>query len=253
MPRWYMTTLYYLWIAPHILLAAVSVMMFVRREHRNYPVFFVYTLYETFVFLFLFLNRTAVTVFTPNKMYWYFFAATLAGSAVLRFGVIQEIFNTIFSDYPRLERVATLSMRAITALLVVAAIVVAVHSTGNLADSLLAGVGLLNRSVAIIQAGSLLFLLAFSRMFGLSWRRFVFGIALGFGVLASTELVVWTERVTHLGRHLFYLQNLLPTGSYHVSVVIWLGCLLTAQETVGAAAQPVPEIDQWSGELERSR
>ena len=111
---------------------------------------------------------------------------------------------------------------------------------------------LLDRSVAIIQAGLLLFLFLFSRMFGLSWRSYTFGIALGFGIFASTELAGWTVRLTALTEHSKDLLDLLPTGSYHVSVLVWLGYLVAAEKPVGAATYTVPEMDQWSGELERS-
>jgi hypothetical protein len=56
-----------------------------------------------------------------------------------------------------------------------------------------------------------------------------------------------------LSEHSRYLLDLLPTGSYHVSVLVWLGYLLKAEKPVRAAAYPVPEIEQWSGELERSQ
>jgi hypothetical protein len=253
MAQWYKFVLYYLWIAPHALLAAVPVFMFIRRLTKNFPIFFFYALYETFVFLFLFFHRSAVTLPTGNAAYSYVFVATLAGSSALRFGIIQEIFDDVFRDYPRLKTLATASLRWLTGLLVLAAILTAVYSSGTVSDNLMAGASVLGRSVAIIQAGSLLFLFVLSRMFGLSWRRFVFGIALGFGILASTELAVWALRLTDLTVHSRQLLNLVPTGSFHVSVVVWLGYLLTVEKPVGAAAYSLPEIDQWSGELERSQ
>ena len=251
--QWYKFVLYYLWIAPHALLAAVPVFMFVRRLHKNFPVFFFYTLYETFVFLFLFYRRSAVTAPARNAGYWYVFVATMAGSSALRFGTIQEIFNNTLREYPRLETLATVSFRWLAGLLVLAASLMAVHSSETFSDNLMAGVSLLGRSVAIIQAGLLLFLFVFSRIFGLSWRSFTFGIALGFGILASTEIAMSALRLTDLSVHSRQLLNLLPTGSFHISVVVWLGYLLVAEKTAGAAVYPLPQVDQWSGELERSR
>jgi hypothetical protein len=253
MALWYKFVLLYLWIAPHALLAVVAVLMFVRRLHKNFPLFFAYTLWETLEFLLLFFHRSTLVAPTPRVVYGYVFMATLAGSTALRFGIIQEIFNSVFRDYSRLGKLAATSMRWITGLLMVAAILSAYYSSSTLSDSLMAGVGLLSRSVAIIQAGLLLFLFLFSRMFGLPWRSFAFGIGLGFGILASVDLAVWALRLTDLTVHVKQLLNLLPTGSYHVSVLVWLGYLLAAEKPAGAAAYTVPEMDQWSGELERSR
>jgi hypothetical protein len=116
----------------------------------------------------------------------------------------------------------------------------------------MAGIALLSRSVAIIQAGLLLVLFLFSRIFGLSWHSCTFGIALGFGVFASTELAVSALHLTDLTEHSKDLLDLLPTGSYHVSVLVWLGYMLATEKPVGAATYSVPEVDQWSGELERT-
>jgi hypothetical protein len=252
MAHWYKLVLYYLWIAPHALLAVVLALMYTRRLHKNFPVFFVYTLYETLVFLL----RFAAYTFGHGPgggLYRYVFIVTAAGSTALRFGIIQEIFNNIFCDYPSLEKLATASLRWITGLLVVAAIVSAFYSSGTAPDNLMLGVKVLERSVTIIQVGLMLFLFLFTRMFGLSWRSFVFGIALGFAIFASTMLAAWTLQLTALTEHSKDLLDLLPTGSYHVSVLVWLGYLLAAEKPVGTATYTVPEMDQWSGELERSR
>lgn len=252
MAQWYKFVLYYLWIAPHILLAVVPVLMYTRRLHKNFPVFFLYTLYETLGFL---LRFTAYTVGhgPGGGLYRYVFIATAAGSTALRFGIIQEIFNNVFRDYPGLERFAAASMRWLTGLLVLAAILTTFYSSGTAPDNLLVGVRLLERSVTIIQAGLLLFLFLFSRVFGLSWRSYTFGIAFGFAIFASTEIASWTLGLIALTEHSRSLLDLLPTGSYHISVLVWLGYLLAAEIPVGAATYTVPEIDQWSEELERPR
>ncbi len=250
MAHWYKFALYYLWIAPHALLVVVAVLMFTKGLHKNFPVFSLYALYETVEFFLLFAAHTVGHGL--GGLYRYVFIVTAAGSTALRFGIIQEIFNNVFHDYPRLVGIATASMRWITGILVVAAVLLALYSSAAVSDNLLAGIMLLDRSVAVIQVGLLLFLFLFSRMFGLSWRSYTFGIALGFGIFASTELAYWAVRLTDLTEHSKDLLDLLPTGSYHVSVLVWLGYLLTAENPVGAATYTVPEMDQWSGELERT-
>jgi hypothetical protein len=248
MAHWYKFALYYLWIAPHALLTVVPVLMYIRRLHKTFPVFFAYTLYETFEFLLLF---TAYLIgHGLGTFYRDVFIATLAGSTALRFGIIQEIFNSVFRDYLRLERLAAVSMRWLTGLLVLAAIWTVFYSSATAPDNLMVGVRLLERSVTIIQAGLLLFLFLFSRVFGLSWRSYTFGFAFGFAIFASAQLVNWTLQLTSLTEHSKNLLDLLPTGSYHVSVLVWLGYMLAAEKPVGPLTYKVPDIDQWSGELE---
>lgn len=251
MMSWYKIVWYYAWIAPHVFLAVLSLLMLMRRLHKQFPIFFVYCVYETLEFFLLFYIRTVLPAHT--ELYRDVFIATLAGSTALRFGIIQEIFNNVFRDYPRLEIIATTSTRWVTGLLVLGAILIAAYSSGTISDSLMAGVALLDRSVIVIQAGLLLFFFLFSRLLGLSWHSYTFGIALGFGIFASTELAYWALRLIDLTEHAKDLLDFLPTGSYHVSVLVWLGYLLAAEKPVGSSAYPVPEIDRWSGELERTR
>ncbi len=251
MAHWYKFVLYYLWIAPHALLPVVSTFMYARRLHKQFPIFFFYTLFETVEFLLLFVAYMA----GHSNGAWYrdVFIATMAGSTALRFGIIQEIVNYAFRDYPRLEAIATPSLRWLTGLLLIAIVGATFHSSWSITDNMLGMISFFGRSVAIIQAGLLLFLFLFSRMFGLSWRSFVFGIAFGFAIFSSTELAKWTLELTSLTEHSRDLLDLLATGSYHISVLVWLGYMIAAEKPVGAATYPVPEMDQWSGELERSR
>ena len=251
MKQWYKFVLFYLWVAPHALLAVLAVLMFLRRLHKSVPVFFVYAVYETVGFALRFASYLMAS--GPRNGYRYVFITTLGGSIALRFGIIQEIFQNIFREYSRLEKMATAAMRWITCLLLLAAVAVAFDYSGTLSDDLLAGIALLDRSAAIIQAGLLLFVFLISSMFGLSWRSFVFGIALGFGIFASTDLAVAALHLTRLSEHSRDLLDLLPTGSYHVSVLVWLGYLLTVEKPVSTYASAVPELDRWSEELEQSR
>ncbi len=251
MVQWYKFVLFYLWIAPHVLLVIVSVLMYVRRLHRKYPLFFSYTIYEVIVFLALFTAH--LWGHGWNGRYRYLFLVTALGSTVLRFGIIQELFINALYDYPRLMRIASTFMRWSTLVLLGAAILLAAYSPGTVSDHLLRGVALLDRSVVIIQAGLLLMLFVFSSMLGLSWRSFAFGIALGFGVYASTELAVSALRLTELSEHAKDLLDLLPTGSYHITVLVWIGYLRLREKSLSTPAFMVPELDRWSRELERPR
>lgn len=253
----YKVALFYFWIAPHVILGATAWLIFSRGLHKRFPVFFVYTVYETFVFLLLF-TCYLIGHGLAVSLYRYAFIATLAGSTALRFGIIQEIFNSIFSDHERLEKLATTFLRVTTALLAITAILSVYYSSASAPDNLMVGIRLLERAVTIIQAGLLLFLFAFARLFGLSWRSFSFGIALGFAIFSSTELAKWTLEMNAVTERAKELLDLIPTGSYHISVLVWLGYLLRAEKPVdprafGPPNFSGPDMDRWSGELERSR
>lgn len=250
MARAYQFVFYYLWIAPHLLLIPVATALFVRRLHKKFPIFFAYTLYEILEFLLLFISYKLTHGL--GVTYRYVFITTLVGSTALALAVLQEILADAFRDYPSLELVSRVCVRCVIGALILAALMSTLWYSGP-SDNTLARVELMERGVTIIQSGLLLFLFLFSRFFGVSWRSYTFGIALGFAIFGSAQIVTWTLGLTAVSEHSKQLVDLIPTGSYHVSVLVWLGYLVAMEKPVSALPHSVPELKQWSGELERSR
>jgi hypothetical protein len=65
-----------------------------------------------------------------------------------------------------------------------------------------------------------LFLLAFSKPLGFSWKRQSFGISVGFGLLASVELLT---NALFSGTHIStQLLNMINMGTYNLAAGLWL-------------------------------
>ena len=250
MTHWYKFLLFYLWIAPHVLLAVVAVLLLIRRVHTDFPAFFLYAWYEIAECVLLF----AIAVTGLNKGAWYMraYLVTLTMGTALRFGVIQEIFNNVFRETGHLDALARISLRWTTGFLLVVVVLCAIFGSGQTSDNLIAGLAWLGRGAAIIQCGLVVFLFAFSGLFGLSLQSYVFGIALGFGILSSVELANWALHTGNLTDSMSRALNLLPTGGYHVAVLLWLGYLVApARKILRPSDVPVGEVDQWNRQLER--
>ena len=251
MMHWHSLLLSYLWIAPHLLLAVVAVILWKRRVYTNFPVFVVYVWYEIAEFSVLF----AISATGLHNQVWYFriFLITFAISAALRFGVIQEVFNNIFQEQGKVDSFARASHRWTTGFLFLGAVLLSLFATGQNSHNLLAGAAWVSRGVAIIQCGLVLFLFLFSRLLGLSLQSYVFGIALGFGVLSSVELANSALRAGELSASLAKVVNLLPTGGYHIAVLIWLGYLIApARKSIQPPEEPIMyDVHHWNNELER--
>ena len=250
MMHWYKFLLLYLWIAPHVLLAIVAVLMLIRRLYTSFPAFFLYTWYEIAEFVLLFV--IAVTGLNKGAWYMHAYLATLAIGTALRFGVIQEIFSNVFREHVQLHALARISLRWTTGFLLATAVLGAIFAFAQTSDSAIADVAWLGRGIALIQCGLVLFLLMFSRLFGLSLESYVFGIALGFGILSSVELANWALHTGSLTDSTARVLNLLPTGGYHVAVLLWLGYLVApARRVLQPSDVPVGDMNQWNQELER--
>ncbi len=250
MMPWYKFLLLYLWIAPHVVLAVVAVLLLTKRLYTSFPAFVLYTWYEIAEFVVLF--AIAATGLSKGAWYVHVYLLTLAMSTALRFGVIQEVFDNVFREHGRVDALARVSLRWTTGFLLAAAVLCAIFASGQTSGSLIAGAAWVGRGVAIVQCGLVLFLLLFSRAFGLSLQSYVFGITLGFGILSSVELANWAMHTGELTESMARALNLLPTGGYHVAVLVWLGYLVVPERKILQTSNvPVGGVDKWNRELER--
>src|SRR5260370_39110566 len=166
MSHLYKFLLLYRWIAAHVLLAVVAVLLLIRRVHTDFPAFFLYAWYEIAECVLLF----AIAVTGLNKGAWYvrIFLVTLAVSTALRFGVIQEIFDNVFRETGHLDALARISLRWTTGFLLVVVVLCAIFWSGQTSDNLIAGMASPGLCAPPLHAGFLGFLFAFSGLFGLS-------------------------------------------------------------------------------------
>jgi hypothetical protein len=251
MINWYKFVLLYLWVTPHLLLAGVAFLLWKRRLHLRYVVFFTYACYEIVEFFLLFL----VSQRNLNLRLYYapIYLGTLVISTALRFGIIQEIFNNIFRAQEQSETLAPDSLRWATVFLVTIAILCSLFLSSHTASTFIAGAAWVERGVAIIQCGLVLFLFLFSGLLGLSWDSYAFGMAFGFGVLSSVELANWAMHTQELSVSAAKVLNLLPTGGYHIAVLIWIGYLIVpARRSIQPPDEPIMyDVHHWNNELER--
>jgi len=239
-----------LWISPHLLLAAVSVLMYKRRLYRDFPFFWLYTLYETVEFALLYALNSIPRI--TGQQYTYAFLATLVISIALRFGVIREVSDDLFRDHQFLKEAARGSLRWAKALLILAGIACAIFVPGEDTGRLIGGLAVINRGVGIVQCGLLVFLMCFSHLLALSWRSFAFGIALGVGVLSSIDIAAYAIRAQGVSEEWARALNLLTTGSYLICSLIWFGYILAPERKSSVVASVSgDEVDNWNRELQR--
>lgn len=246
--NWHKALSLFLWVTPHALLGVLAVILCRRRLYREFPVFFVYVLFEIVEFILLFALYSVQGV--TGKEYAYAYCATLLLSIALRFGVIDEFSRDLFRDSRFLKVSARRSLQCVTGLLLGISILFAVYAPGDNSAKWYAGVFVVNRGAAMVQCGLLLALLLFSRFLGLSWRRPAFGIALGLGILTSGDLAMFALRAEFTSAAGAEFLDLLITGTYLACVLIWIGYLLTPElEPASLSVVPQDEVETWTKEL----
>jgi hypothetical protein len=219
--------------------------MIKRRLVREFPCFFGYTAFHVFRYVALFTVRRTTSQAMYFESYW---LAQLV-SAVLGFAVIHEIYQHVFVNYEALRRLGALLFRWAAGVLLVLTVLAAASAPGADANRLSAAAFLLERSVRVMQCGLLVFLCLLAAYFGLSWRRPVFGMALGFGVFASIELVAATLRA-HIGTSAAQIWQIVNSLSYTAAVIIWASYFVARQPAARNVELPArTEVDKWNQAL----
>src|SRR5208283_5060342 len=174
-----------LWCAQPILQSVVVAILWRRKLHKQFPVFFLFLLVQVANFAIMFpLWLTGI-----DTMYFWLFWLGEAVNAVLGFKVIHEIFLDVFRPYHTLKDLGTLVFKWAGVVMLLVSVVVAFSN--SLDRHLLWHIlTTLQRSVRIVQVGLILFLILFARFLGVSRKQVSFGISCGFGILAGVELML---------------------------------------------------------------
>ena len=211
-----------LWCAQPILQSALAVILWRRKLHKQFPVFFVFLLAQVanFVVIFpLWLTGNYNLYFAP---FW----LGEAVNAVLGFKVIHEIFIDVFRPYHTLKDLGTLLFKWAGVVMLLVSVVVAFSNSFD-QSPLVHALTTLQRSVRIVQLGLILFLLLFSRFLGVSRKQASFGISLGFGLFAGAELVMYA---LNSGGFVKQSQmNQINMTAYLFAICIWLGYSVSRQ------------------------
>lgn len=235
-----------LWCAQPILQLTVAVVLSRKKEHRQFPIFFVYLLAQIVIFAATFPLWLLMRA-KPGLYEWFFWVYWLGAvlDSILGFKVIHEVFLDVFRPYPTLKDLGTVLFKWAGVVMLMVSVVVAFSDSSD-QDLMVRAVTTLERSVRLVQCGLILFLLLFSRFLGVSKKQQSFGIALGFGLFASVELIlVALNSGAYIDRYQVALINAI---SSNVAIVIWLA-YVAARRTVRVAAVNHLQTQRWEQSL----
>ncbi len=229
-----------LWCAQPVLQSVVAFVLWRRKLHKQFPVFFSYLLVQVGFFV-------VTYPLYGNSRTWYFWLFWLgqALNAILGFKVIHEIFLDVFRPYRALQDLGTPVFKWAGAVMLLVSVVVAASNSFS-HSPLIHAVTTMQRSVRTVQFGLILFMFIFSRFLGVSRRQVSFGIALGFGSFAGAELMLLAMYAGKLVGHNHF--NLLNMLFYDLSVLTWLVYSLAAKLVRERAVNPL-QTQRWEKSL----
>src|SRR5437667_5330349 len=143
-----------LWISQPVLQAIVAVAMFRRRLHKDFPIFFAFTIVQIGVVaveipVYLWGGRAAYF-----GIYWFATAVNL----VFEFKIIHEVFQNAFRPYHALQDLGSALFKwAALIMVLVSAVLISISPSWN--DPVVKTIMVTHRCVRVVQCGLVLFLL----------------------------------------------------------------------------------------------
>ncbi len=234
----------FLWVLGPALQVWIAVVMWKRKLHREFPVFFWYTLFHISQFLVTFsvqkMPKTLFVAFWTYELLDVFF--TLA--------VVQEVFVHVFNPYQSIRRLGAQVFRWATMVLIGICILAAaaVPGTAMKLDMLLRWLTIMERSANMVEAGLLFLLFILGAVFALDWRDYVWGIAAGMGLSTSIVLVAWALRI-YLGTW-GPVYAIIYSGGYNVGVIVWFITMVGPERQRRVEGLPdVEQLRSWNRAL----
>jgi hypothetical protein len=211
--------IYLNWLAGPLLQIVLLIFMVRRNYHKMFPRFFSYVLFQTLKSACLFL---AYRYFPDNyfDVYW----TGNAVSVIFTVAVMDEILRHLFREYGGIQVFGTTIFRWSCGLLFLLVILGALSGGEVGGDRVVAAVLSYDRNVRLMQVGLFLLLMILCRILPNCWRQQVFGIALGFGIFASVELIL-VSFVMWFGDGQGAIISALKSTAYNAVTLVWIGYL----------------------------
>jgi len=209
-------------VAPVFLQAAVLLRLWRSGLFRRYHVFFAFVVFD--------LCSSAVLIplwrMGPAAYAAFFYAywAVQAIGALLSFAVLWEIYRAALGAYEGLRRLMDNVFSGMIVVLLLISVVLAAWEPAAGPSRTTAAIMVLARSVHLVQAGLLLVLLLLKAELGLAWRHPLFGIAMGFALYATLQVVIFAVRA-QAGAVADPMLRLLGPVSYNLAALTWLAYL----------------------------
>jgi hypothetical protein len=218
------------WVLGPVLQIALIALMIQRKVQTVFPRFFSYIVFQ--------IVKSGILFLVYRFRHENYFDAYWTGNAIsvlLAVTVMDEILLSLLKEYGGIQSLASIIFRWACGLLLLLSIVNAFSSQQTSADRVVSAVLAFDRSVRVMQCGLCLLLLILCRFLRNCWRQHVFGIALGFGIFASIELIL-VSILMHFGDGPVAIISLMKSAAYNAVTVLWIMFLRRESE-------PVLEID----------
>lgn len=222
-------------------LALLAIVLIYRRWNRVFPYFLIYVISaETIGLIRLTASRFLPGVY--NKIYW-ISDTVLAAAAFL--AAYELLFNRLFPAFYRVR--VYRSLFPVAAILITVLMILSAYFGGHF--SILATV---IHTYEFLRGAALFFFVLLMVVMGRQWGKQEFGIAFGFGLDASTTLMLLGTWAHASKRAAFAGWSVV---AYDLACLVWLYCFWSPPPAQASTASPalsteaLEEAKKWEGSL----
>jgi hypothetical protein len=216
--------------------------MIQRKLHVVFPRFFSYILFQ--------IVKSGILFVIYQYYDGSYFDAYWTGNAIsvlLAVTVMDEILHNLLRKYGGIQSLGSTIFRWACGLLLLLSIVSAFSSQQTSADRVVSAVLAFDRSVRVTQCGLFLLLMILCRFLRNCWRQHVFGIALGFGMFASIELILVTIMM-HYGDGSVAIVSIVKSAAYNAVTLLWIVYLRIQRQSMVEIDAP-PQLNALNAAL----
>src|SRR3984957_3130483 len=218
--------IYVSWLVGPVLQITLLSLMIQRKLHVVFPRFFSYILFQ--------IVKSGILFVIYQYYDGSYFDAYWTGNAIsvlLAVTVMDEILHNLLRKYGGIQSLGSTIFRWACGLLLLLSIVSAFSSQQTSADRVVSAVLAFDRSVRVTQCGLFFLLMILCRLLKNCWRQHVFGIALGFGIFSSIELML-VSIVMHFGDGTAAMVSLVKSAAYNGVTLLWIMYLRRQSEPI---------------------
>jgi hypothetical protein len=226
---------YLSWLVGPALQVALLTLMVRRGLHVSFPRFFSYVIFQTIKSVVLFVIYRYSTPSNYFDAYW----TGNALSVLLTVAVMDEILHSLFEEYGGIQNLGAIIFRWACGLLLLLAVVGAVTSQDGASDRIVAGVLEFDRSVRLMECGLFVLLMLLCRSLRGGWRQRAFGIALGFGIFASIEVIL-VSLMMRYGDGLASSLSVVKSVAYNLVTALWIFYVGLKESSLAESSAIVP-------------
>lgn len=232
--------LYCLWLLPIPVLAAIAAVMYRRKQHRLYPMFWAYAWFQCVALVTEFICKL-VSYKAYFYAYWIF--STLTAFIILL--LLRTVFVRFLDKYPTLDSVRRHGFEfAVSGIWVTALAMNIGFMTAQSWPQKIARAALI---ISFTEAGIFVFVLITTLVLGIRWNSADCGIAAGLGVMGAADLLVYTglSWATSLFKSAV-IGSWIETVAYNIALGIFAFYFLPVRVAETASTDVRPELLEWA-------